>query len=214
MARLIAQLGSEQWTSPNVCPNSCRTSFTVRSRSRSLLRGKPIELLMQPAQRNHGDGPIELRLPKQETEHRNCQVHIRDSQNPRSVVRSCLRQHLHDLHRLVLPSLRVISAFRNRQRRQAPNGQRKPLGRSAFDPLQCVPRNLADRHEIKSVHTACTCTSLDSRSVISRLERERDRKCRTLIALARQPRLLLHEPSRCRTARPGPGRLPCLRLSS
>src|ERR1035437_755361 len=80
----------------------------------AFLRGKPVELLTQPAERDHGDGTVKLRLPKQETEHRDSQVDVRNPKNPGSIARSMLRQHLHDFYRLVLPSLGVIGAFWNR----------------------------------------------------------------------------------------------------
>ncbi len=80
----------------------------------AFIRGKAVKFLVQTAKRDHGDGTIKMRLSKQKREHRNRQVHVRDPENPGGVGRSILSQHLHDLYRLVLPSLSVISGFRKR----------------------------------------------------------------------------------------------------
>ena len=80
----------------------------------ALLGGKSIKLLMQPAKRNHSDRTVKLRLPEQETQHRDREVHIGYAKHPGGIARSVLGQHFHDLYRLVLASLRVICTFRNR----------------------------------------------------------------------------------------------------
>src|SRR5579872_1148173 len=117
---------------------------------------------MQSAQRHHCNGSIELRLSKQETQHRDRQINIGYAENSGSIARHDLRQHFHDLYRLILASLRVKRSLRNWHSGQPLDRQREPFGRCALDPVQRISRHVPNRHQAKVVHTLCTCTSLDS----------------------------------------------------
>src|SRR5579862_2774270 len=113
-----------------------------------VLRGEPVKLLMEPAQRNHGNRPVKLRLPEQETQHRDFQINIRYSQHASRIARGVLRQHFHHLYRLILSSFWIVGSLGNRYRWQPPDRQREPFRSRTFDPLPRLLWYAPNRHEV------------------------------------------------------------------
>src|SRR5689334_2137043 len=102
---------------------------------KSLLRRQTVEFLVQPAHGHHGNGTLKLRLSKQEAQHGNRQIYLRDSQHPKSISGGGLSQGLHKFNRLVLASPGIVSTIGNGNSRQATSGQREPLRRRVLDPF-------------------------------------------------------------------------------
>src|ERR1700739_3433807 len=131
-----------------------------------LLRGQSVKFLMQAAQRHHRNRTLKLRLAKKKTEHGDRQIDVDDAQHPCSIPRRRLGQQLHHLDRLIPLALAVIRAFRNGQRGQAPNGQRKPFRGCILDPIQRFSGHAADRHQTEILHTLGTSASRASAVVL------------------------------------------------
>ncbi len=55
--------------------------------------GKAVKLLAQTAERDDGNGTVEMRLSKEESEHRNRQVHVGDAEHADGIRGSGLSQH-------------------------------------------------------------------------------------------------------------------------
>jgi hypothetical protein len=72
--------------------------------------GQAVKLLMQAAKRHYGDRTVKLRLAKQKTQHRDGEIHVRNAQNAHRILGCGLSQHLHNLDRLILPTLGIVGA--------------------------------------------------------------------------------------------------------